>query len=428
MSEPATPETAKKEIFRKVALERLSSPEQLDLLMQVTSTRSWIALTGLALLLGAAVAWGFLGSVPTKVQAEGVLMRAGGVFDVYAPGVGQVSDILVKEGDTVSVGQTVARIAQPAVDREIESAREKLSELQAAHKELSSYTSQNQSLRTDTQVMQEAKLKDTVTFAEERITALRQQIASEETLLEKGLLTRQTVLQTQQSLFAAQEMLEGARNELRQLPISQLTTRTQGQQALIQSQHQISDLERQIDLMVQQRAHLSAVPSPYKGHVVEIKKDPGAIVALGTPLVSLELLGHESAGLQVIAYVPPGEGKSVQRDMYVQVSPSTAPREEYGFLVGKISYVSVFPSTPDGMMRVLGNPTLVQGLAAGGAPFAAYVELNRDPASASGYHWSSYKGNSVPVNSGTLCTVNITIRERKPIELVIPMLRQALGL
>jgi hypothetical protein len=34
----------------------------------------------------------------------------------------------------------------------------------------------------------------------------------------------------------------------------------------------------------------------------------------------------------------------------------------------------------------------------------------------------------VPVNSGTMCTVTITTRERRPVELVIPMLRQALGL
>ncbi|MEY4095680.1 MAG: hypothetical protein RLZZ53_2879, partial [Acidobacteriota bacterium] len=36
-------------IFRKVALDRLASPEQLDLLMEVTSPRSWIALVAVAL-------------------------------------------------------------------------------------------------------------------------------------------------------------------------------------------------------------------------------------------------------------------------------------------------------------------------------------------------------------------------------------------
>jgi HlyD family secretion protein len=53
------------DIFRKVSLERLSSPEQLDRTLTVTPTRSWIALLELLLLLGLAVAWGFEGVVST---------------------------------------------------------------------------------------------------------------------------------------------------------------------------------------------------------------------------------------------------------------------------------------------------------------------------------------------------------------------------
>lgn len=426
MSDTEKPE--KKEMFRKVALERLSSPEQLDLLMQVTSTRSWIALSGLALLLTTAVVWGFLGSVPTKVMASGVLIRPGGVFDVYAPGSGQVAQLFVKEGDTVVVDQVVARIAQPGLQREIESARARLAELRSQHKELSSYTSRDLSLRTDTRVMQEAKLKDTIAFAEQRLGSLREQIVNEEALLEKGLITRQTVLQTRQALFGSQDLLESARNELRQLPIAQLSTQTQGEQGVIQSQLRINETERQIELMVQQLDQVSAVESPYNGRVVEVKRDAGDMVATGTALVSLELVAQASQGLQVIAYVPPGKGKDVLREMDVQVSPTTAPREEYGFLRGRVSYVSEFPATPDGMMRVLANPTLVQALASAGPPFATYIDLDLDAASVSGYKWSSFKGNTVPVNSGTMCTISITVRERRPVELVIPMLRQALGL
>src|SRR5262249_6294354 len=44
--------------FRKTALDRLSSSEQLDRLLQVTSPRGWIALVGLGLLLAASLLWG----------------------------------------------------------------------------------------------------------------------------------------------------------------------------------------------------------------------------------------------------------------------------------------------------------------------------------------------------------------------------------
>lgn len=418
----------KEEVFRQVALDRLSSPEQLDQMMRPVGANSWIALSGLGVLLLAVAVWGVMGSIPTKVHAQGVLIRPGGIYEVYAQGAGQLAEILVKEGDTVQVGQVVARIDHPQIEREIASGRLRLAELRRKHEQLSTFTSRDVTLRANSLLMQEAKLKSTVAFAEQRLASLKEQLASEEGLLEKGLIIRQTVLQTRQAYFATQDLLEGARNELKQLPISDLTTRSQGEQNVLQSQLQISETERQIELLEQQLQQLAAVASPYHGRVVEVKRDQGDFIASGAPLVSLELAGQESVGLQVVAFVPPTDGKDVHRDMEVQVSPSTARREEFGFLTGRVSYVSEFPSTPDGMMRVLGNATLVQAMAGGGAPFAAYIDLERDPATVSGYRWSSFKGNPLPVNSGTLCTVSITVRERRPIELVIPTVRQALGL
>ena len=58
-------------IFRKVALERLSSPEQLDQLMQVTSPRGWLALGAFGALLLTALGWSVLGSIPTDATGEG---------------------------------------------------------------------------------------------------------------------------------------------------------------------------------------------------------------------------------------------------------------------------------------------------------------------------------------------------------------------
>ena len=40
-----------KEIFRKSALDRMASPEQLDALMRITSPRGWIALLTIGFLL-----------------------------------------------------------------------------------------------------------------------------------------------------------------------------------------------------------------------------------------------------------------------------------------------------------------------------------------------------------------------------------------
>lgn len=60
------------EIFRKVALDKMSSPEQLDRLPAVSSTRAWLALAAVAVLLAVFIGWGFWGSIPVKVSGQGI--------------------------------------------------------------------------------------------------------------------------------------------------------------------------------------------------------------------------------------------------------------------------------------------------------------------------------------------------------------------
>ncbi len=60
-------------MFRKEALDRLSSLEELDELMRVTTPRSWLALLGLGSLLVVALAWGLFTSIPTTIAGRGTL-------------------------------------------------------------------------------------------------------------------------------------------------------------------------------------------------------------------------------------------------------------------------------------------------------------------------------------------------------------------
>lgn len=100
-------------LFRQTALERLSSPEQLDLLMQITSPRAWIILFGLILLLGTLVVWGFVGSIPIVVTGEAILLRGGAsITSIAAPVSGLLNDIYVNVKDTVVFNQPIARIQQ----------------------------------------------------------------------------------------------------------------------------------------------------------------------------------------------------------------------------------------------------------------------------------------------------------------------------
>ena len=99
-------------IFRQAALERLSSPEQLDQLMTVTTPRGWLALLALFGLLVAVVVWGFCGRIPIRVAGQGMLIGVGGVSDVVSPFEGQIGEVYFEVGEAVEQGQVVARIYQ----------------------------------------------------------------------------------------------------------------------------------------------------------------------------------------------------------------------------------------------------------------------------------------------------------------------------
>ncbi|HBQ26616.1 MAG TPA: hypothetical protein DD791_09515, partial [Syntrophomonas sp.] len=91
-------------IFRKVSLDRLSSPEELDQRLTVVSPIGWVALIAVALLIGAGLIWGFFGSIANKATGTGIIMSSGGITSVIHHANGQITDVSVEDGDYVKKG------------------------------------------------------------------------------------------------------------------------------------------------------------------------------------------------------------------------------------------------------------------------------------------------------------------------------------
>src|SRR5262249_21022708 len=96
--------------FRESALERLSSPEQLDQLVQVTSPKGWLSLIAIWTVLVAVIVWSIFGRVPTMEEGRGMIIAAGSLQQVGAPGSGRLTDILVAVNGHIQAGDEVARI------------------------------------------------------------------------------------------------------------------------------------------------------------------------------------------------------------------------------------------------------------------------------------------------------------------------------
>ncbi len=87
-----------KRFFRPEALDRLSSPDNLERLMPVTRAWDWllIAVTGTLLVLFAG--WSIVGTVPTTADGRGVIVRPAEVMQAQTSAAGRILTLSVKAG------------------------------------------------------------------------------------------------------------------------------------------------------------------------------------------------------------------------------------------------------------------------------------------------------------------------------------------
>ena len=272
-------------LFRAKALRRLSSPDQLDQLVRITSPRSWLALVALAAVIVAALVWSVAGSVPRTVSGEAILTEPGGITNVPVTAAGLIFGVEVAPGEVISEGQVVARL----------------------HPTTSAGTP----------------------------------------------------------------------------------------------------------------AATTAIPvtSPRDGRVVELLASPGDIVDVGDLIISIE--GADDVVVAYV-YVPDGPGKQVEPGMRVQLSPASVDASQYGYLIGRVERVSEYPATERGLTQLLSNDQLVQRFLDEGPTLQVIVTLEEDPATPSGYRWSSPEGPPFEVSHGTLATGAIVLDEQRPIDFVLP--------
>lgn len=116
----------KRSLFRKSALDRIASLDQLDQTMTVIKPSSLLALISVAIIIGVAVLWGFCGSVPDTVTGTGVLVNSENITSVKYANQGAVKNIFVQHGDTVHNGQIIARIERQDILDQIKVNEKKL--------------------------------------------------------------------------------------------------------------------------------------------------------------------------------------------------------------------------------------------------------------------------------------------------------------
>jgi HlyD family secretion protein len=412
-------------IFRDVALERLSSPDELDRLLRVTDSKAWIAQLAIFGLIAAALVWGYKGRLPSVTSGQGVIVRRGGVLNVVAAGSGVVAQLSVTVGDKISAGQIVAVVAQPTILEKHKSAQQMLEQARRESGRSHALREAEAKLAIATVQRKRANAEGEIAHLEEQLELAKEDVAVQNELLAYGIVTKQKTIESRLKVTSIDDQIASVRSQIEELDAEGFSLRARVQQGDAEKQIGIQDRERSLREVEKELEIAENVVSPYRCEVLEIKVSNGTTVAMGDPILSLQ---PDVQDLQVLLYLPASEAKDVHPGMEARISPSSVKPEEFGFIKGRVGYVSDFPDTTAELMRNFENEVLVKALTNGGPVTELHVEMQKNPRTPSGYQWSSPNGPSLTLSGGTLCTAEVVTRWQKPITLVLPSLRKAFGL
>ncbi len=266
--------------FRFKALQRMREPDELDSPTLLAAPRGWIAVFVLMIIMGAAIAWSFLGRLPITVTAAGLLTRPGGIASVQSPYGGMVRELTVHASQRVTVGAPIAQI-------------------------------------------QDADGK------------------------------------------------------------------------------------------------LHEVTSPFTGQVVGLAVTVGQVTQAGATLVTAERTDSPGDRVVAMVFVPSGDSVSLAPGDPVDLSVSTAPSAAFGLLRGRVSSISTYPLTFGALSGLVGGDLAARSYASILAPRIVLVDLLRDPATRSGYAWSTTNGPPVPLSTQVSVSATIDLGSQTPFSLVL---------
>ncbi len=379
-------------LVRKAQIERLSSPEELDTPMRVTTPAAWVMLGFLGVGIIAAVIWLVVGRLPVKVDGFGMLMQGEDIRTVQSKVAGKVETLSVKKGDVVAVGDEVATLRLTELEAEIATSRSRITDLERT---LEKHTRDMQRMR---------QTYDSV------LRGMRSRLQRMKSLKDSGDVSRPQVMEVEEEIAATEaKILE---SEMRESTAAQ----------------ELADEKRNLKKLLRNLQDNSIILSTAEGRVAALMVSQNDLVAPGDRILNLQ--GGDDQPFRLILFVKLAEGRKVEPGFEVQISPTTHPPEEYGVIRGDVVEVSASPVTHEEVKRTFNNDALAERFTEENpyrVDIAPRMADGADPAEPL-FEWTSAKGRGVRLDGNRPCSAQVIVEQRRPITLIIPKLKEVLGL
>ena len=387
-------------LFRKSALDALSTPEKLDQPIELIRPSGWLLLTSFTLFVVYILLWSIFGRIPVRLEGRGVLISPNTVFRLQSEKEGRLISINGDIGSCFKAGDELARIDPYQLKLRRDS---QLVKYNQEIDQLRQLKSQN-----NTEVLAERK----------QLIVQNNQVNRIKPLINEGLM----------SLDSYEDELQSARALEARIKASQNRRATE-----ISSQEQVvAVLKDDIDKLDTEIKRLSSLNAAADGCIVGRHFQPGDYIQPQQPILDLDTNSSDKK-LISLAFFPAKDGKRLRLDQPVVITPSVTKAQRHGGISGKISTISPVHASESALLLKLGNQNLVDFvLNTSSSDKRPSVEiattLDEDDQTVSGFDWGGSEGPDLTLTSGTTTTIKVIVEQRRPINYVIPILRDLTGI
>jgi HlyD family secretion protein len=399
-----------------------SNPEEMNRMLKITRPSYWISLSALGLLTLIAIIWGFFGSIPQRIDGLGEIISGKGLHGIIALYPGGVEQVNFELGDKVKAGDVMLHLLQPQLRHQLVELNAQMDVL-ILQDSLLQYRDKNDfPNKIRFYNLEEVRLKKELAQLEDQIAFFELKMTQQQDLWDKGLATRENYMD-------AKNQLAETRNKRTQTEQSVKTNQLDLQSWNYDRVYKQEDYRGQIQILKKKIQDLqddydrqTIIRSPVDGIIVDKSVSSGDFVNAGTRMMVVEDIGNQKNHLLDL-FIPFNSNAVVEPGMEVMIEPFTVNHNLYGWLMGEVVEVNHFVSNTVSIIDELNNPDLVALIQQQGPTYRVKIFLLPDPTTKSGFMWSNKKGPPYTINTGTLCHASVLVRQKPPIDYIIPVLK-----
>ncbi len=353
-------------LFRKEALEANKTKAIGSVALYCPPYR-WVIIGLVGLITVATLIFCFFGSYTKRENAIGALIPVEGVMDIVAVNAGTITELAIREGDSVEKGAPLVTISSEVSTRYGQTRETIAEQLDLQHgvlvRERANLTVLSEETRKGLQdkkrllEQQLASLGDIYTSRVQQMNLAAEKLNKYKMMRKEGYASNSQVEEQETARLEAESRIQDVARQRIDLQQQLTQTLQQIREQPINELNQINDIERRIaelkqNMMENESRRSVVLNAPQKATVASVVVKRGQIVTTGQTVASLlpentELQARIMVSSRSIGFIRPGQRVVLRYQAY--------PWQKFGQQFGKVLGVSRVALSPQEVAQITGN-------------------------------------------------------------------------